>query len=256
MAGAVGQTATMAVTDRAIETWGRHIEDELTWVEAVVTYAVTHGQIDSPTAWVRSRHAPLSVYTTRAAVDEFIDRSWFPEHVFFLRQVPSLRFDTVHGSVVVTDVWGDTGYRTLLGRHGRDVLRLNTPLLRVAQRVLALSTATRKATEPRIETARVGWQITEPLRPRMRLQAWSSVATWPDDSETYGPKCGWVPEEYRVDRAGANRVVKAFLEVNEDADLAAAETRMSRLRKKVADDDGLDVGHGIALLEDLANRLR
>jgi len=234
---------------QAVVLWGRHLEDELAYIEVVVTYVLTHGPIDAPTAWVRGRLAPVRTFATREALDAFVSAAWFPEHVFYLRQVPGLRFDTGHGSVTVTDVWGETDYRTLRNKAAKQSLRVNSPLLHVAARVDELRVPRGDQLEPVIVVSLIGLQETEPLLPRARLQAWSSCTGWPSD----GPRCEWISEPNDISRSGATAVVKAFREVNDPDAIQAGLSLMDDARRCAAQNAGVDVTGGIAELERYAN---
>lgn len=239
--------------DSGAREWGRHLEDELALVEVIVAYVMSHGPIDAPTEWVRGRESPLRVFATRDSVDAFIASACFPEHVFYLRQVPALRFDTMHGAVMVTDVWGDTRFRALHGKHGRGSLRVDTPLVHVAQQIQKLRQPPNAVPQPVLVVTSIGWQDTELLLPRMRLRAWSSYAAWKDDAAYLGPSCDWWQEPHSVERAGVTAVARAFRTMNDPGVIAAAEHRLAVAHEAAAATAGVDVHGGIVDLERYAN---
>jgi len=118
--------------------WGRYLEDELVGVQMVIMNALTSGSIHLPTSSVRGRDAQPDLFATLEQAEAVVDSGWSPVIAFYIRQVPALRFDTLHGSVVVTDLWGETKYRPLRGVKARPALRIHAPLMAVAERVDAM----------------------------------------------------------------------------------------------------------------------
>ena len=86
--------------------WDRYLEDELVGVEMVMMNALTSGSIHLPTSSVRGREAQPDLFATSEQAEAVVDSAWNPDIAFNVRQVPALRFDTLHGSVVVADLWG------------------------------------------------------------------------------------------------------------------------------------------------------
>ena len=238
-----------------LRVWGRHLEDELSAVEAVIAYAVNDGSVRQSTEWVRGRHAPLNVFPTRGAFDAFIDVAWDPQRVFFVRQVPALRFDTVHGGVLVTDAWGDTDYRTLRAKAGVSALRVGAPLLQVARRVEELRGLRPAGQMPAIIVQPTGWQEIEVLRPRVHLRAWSSMAMSTVDAQGNDQAvCEWAVEPHRIARTGALAVVRACESGNDARAIAQGRAEMVAARRRAATRGGVDVLGGIADLERFANQ--
>jgi hypothetical protein len=196
------------MNDYGLGRWGKYLEAELMGLQIVRVHVLTSGPIEDPTSWVQGRIADPTLYLTAEAVHTTIEGSWAPDWVFFWREVPSVRFITDHGSVVVTDLWGDTQYRTLRGVKARAALTFDAPLIRAAERVELLSAMSK--TSPVIVTP-IGPDCVEPLLPRGSLQAWSSYAA-PDHEGGY--TCLWAKEANDYNRAGARSVMREFLAAN------------------------------------------
>lgn len=194
--------------DHGLGRWSKYLEAELTGLQLVTVHALTSGSINEPTSWIRGRAAEPTLHLTADTVCASVDAAWTPGFVFYWREIPSLRFTTEHGSVIVTDLWGDTQYRTLRGVKARSALVLDAPLIRAATRVEML--CSKGSTSPVLVTV-AGTQRVELLRPRVPLRAWSSCAAGDDD---VGFVCQWVAEENAYDRAGARAVIREFQLVN------------------------------------------
>ena len=224
--------------------WGRYLEDELVGVEIVIMNALTSGSIYLPTSSVRGRDAHPDLFATYEQAEAVVDSAWSPDIAFYVRQVPALRFDTMHGSVVVTDLWGDTKYRALRGVKARPALRIHAPLMAVAERVDSMR-ALRDVRPSDVVVTAVGWGETEALRPRVALRASSSYALGDAD----GLRREWIPEPNAYDRAGLRAVVGEFLRENDPTVVSEADGRFQSARRRIEGHDGVDVDAGIAAME-------
>ena len=199
------------MNDHGMGRWGKYLEAELIGLQLVRVHVLTSGPIEDPTSWVRGRIAEPTLYLTEEAATSAIYETWQPDRVFYWREVPSVRFITAHGSVVVTDLWGDTQYRTLRGVNARAALTLDAPLIRAATRVEMLSAKSRSST---VIVTVIGPECVEPLLPRGSLRAWSSYAIRLDAG---GYECMWANEVNDYKRAGARSVLREFLTANSTA---------------------------------------
>lgn len=234
------------------EVWGRHLEDELVWVEPVLTYVASHGPVDAPTDWIRGRESPIEVFSNRDHLYAFLEETWFPERVFYVRQVPALRFDTEHGSVVVTDIWGETGFGALRLKRSAGLLRIHAPLFPVAKTVAVLAGTPRGGVWPRFQVSRISFAPTEVLRPRVKLLAWSSYSSWPGGELASHPVCEWAVEPNSYQRRGVMAVGKAFLQVNDASEVQRAKALVDR-RSGAPSTNPASISTAIARLERYAN---
>jgi len=229
--------------------WGRYLEDELVGVQAVIMNAVTSGSIHLPSSSVRGRAAQPDLFTTLEQVEAMIDSAWLPDIAFYIRQVPALRFDTLHGGVVVADLWGDTKYRALRGVKARPALRVHAPLMAVAERVDQMRAM--RGVRPRdVVVTAVGWDEVDTLRPRVALRASSSYTRRDAD----GQRLEWTPEPNPYDRAGLRAVIAEFLRENDPTVVSEAEGLLQAARRRREGQDGVDVDAGIAAIENYLDR--
>ena len=70
-------------------------------VEMVIMIAVTSGSIHLPTSSARGHDAQPDLFATLELAEAVVDSAWSSVIACYVRQVPALRFDTLHGSVVV-----------------------------------------------------------------------------------------------------------------------------------------------------------
>lgn len=196
------------MNDHGLGRWGEFLEAELTGVQLAVTHALTIGSITTPSSWMRGRIAEPYFYLTADAVRAAVDAAWMPDLIFYWREIPSIQFMTAHGSVIVTDLWGASRYRTLRGAKARPALVVDAPLMRAASRVEML--CSKGSTSPVLVT-KVGTQEVDPLKPRVPLRAWSSYAAWDGDA---GDVCQWILEANAYDRAPIRAVIREFYAAN------------------------------------------
>jgi len=194
--------------DHGLGRWGEFLEAELTEVKLVVMHVLTSGSIAWPSSWIRGRTAEPTLYPTADAVREAVGAAWMHDLVFYWREVPSIQFVTAHGSIVVTDLWGDSRYRTLRGVKARTALEIDAPLMRAASRVEML--CSRGSTSPVLVT-QLGKEKIDPLRPRVPLRAWSSFAVWDGQD---GQACHWALEVNDYERSPVREVLRAFQAAN------------------------------------------
>ena len=233
----------------SLSAWGRHLEDELAGVASIVMTAVSVGSAEDPTAWVQGREAPLRLFRTSDEANAFIDATWDPARVCFVREVPALRFDTVHGSVTVTDVWGDTRYSVLRGARAQAALRIDTPLLQVARLVGSMQARRRTGELPVIVVEPIGWAETTLLPARTRLGAWSSYASWAGEIGESEVERSWAGEPNPLRAGVAVSIAGVFALANDRVALDRARASVVRAQRSVAAVDGVDVARGIADLE-------
>lgn len=233
--------------------WGRHREDELVGVASILLYVASHAPGESPTGEVRGRHLPLHAFTSESAFLEWGEGIWRPDHVVYGRQVPAVRFDTIHGSVAVADVWDDTGFAFLHRRPGSRALKVNTPLSHVAGWISHASRTVVGDDFPSFVVHPVGWAKTEPLPPRARLKAYASYLMGDGPVRGEGISSGggltWVNDGNDSDRSGVRGVVKAFRNVNPEQVREEARAAWDRASASAADMGGVDVPGGIAAIE-------
>ena len=225
--------------------WGRYLEDELVGVEMVIMNALTSGSIHLSTSSVRGRDAQPDLFATYEQAEAVVDSAWSPDIAFYVRQVPALRFDTMHGSVVVTDLWGETKYRALRGVKARPALRIHAPLMAVAERVHSMR-ALRDVRPSDVVVTAVGWGETEALRPRVTLHASSSYTA----GDGVGLRREWIPEPNAYDRAGLRAVVGEFLRENDPTVVSEADERFQAVRRRA----GVDAHEPAALLGEVSVR--
>ena len=207
------------MNDHGLGRWGQFLEAELIGLQLVTMHALTSGTIDMPSQWVRGRSAAPTLLLNADDVKTVVDATWLPDVVFAWREVPSIQFVTEHGSVIVTDLWGDTQYRSLCGVKARSALTLGAPLIRAATLVEQL--CHKGSTSPVLVTL-VGNERVDPLRQRVPLRAWSSYA---NPHEVKGEECAWLADENHYNRAGARAVLRNYLAANASIDTRGARQR-------------------------------
>lgn len=221
--------------------WGRHLEDELVGVAPILLYVASHAPGESPTGAIRGRSATLYAFTSQHDFEDWAAEIWSPDRAVFGRQVPALRFDTLHGSVVVADVWDDTGFEFLHRRPGNRTLKVHTPLAHVAGWISRAERTMVDDEVPVFAVHAIGWTETEPMPPRARFRAFASYAT--DDGFAF------VNDGNEDDRSGVRGVIRAFKSVNTKEVREEAGVLLDRSRASTADLSVVDVHRGIAAIE-------
>lgn len=170
---------------------GLILESHLTSVEVILCRALTHGSISDSTESIRGRGAKPTIHFTEKSMVVEIDSvlDFHVDEVFAVREIPALRFDSDHGSLVIADLWGDTRYRPLTGAKGRSLLNHLTPLITIAE---AAKQEASQTPHSQVVIAVIGAEETEVLKPRHRLVAYSSFRNpevgdfrWADDENNY-----------------------------------------------------------------------
>ena len=225
--------------------WGRHIEDELVGVAPVLLHAVTNASMDAGFDEIHCRNTEWTCLIGEEAVADYADEHWAPTQVVHVRELPGLRFDTLHGSVVVADVWNDTAFRFLRVKPGKTSLLIDTPLRSIADLVCQAERTPGSEAFPAFFVAAIGWQEVPLLRPRGGIHRHS---TWtmegPDGFEVH-----WAKEPLEYDLKGVRAVIRAFKALNDEQAREMAALRFERSREASANPDGVDVASGIAALE-------
>ncbi|MBM3685574.1 MAG: hypothetical protein FJW85_01020 [Actinobacteria bacterium] len=233
--------------------WGRHLEDELVGVTPILLYVASHAPGESPTGEVRSRGAALHVFASEWAFLEWGQEMWRPDHAVYGRQVPAIRFDTLHGSVAVADVWDDTGFEFLHRRPGNRALKISTPLSHVAGWISHAERTVVDEEFPVFVVQTIGWAETEPMPQRARFRAYASYLMGDGLVRGGGIEAEggltWVNDGNDSDRSGVRGVVKAFKSINTEAVRAEARAAWERASASTADPSEVDVYGGIAAIE-------
>lgn len=233
--------------------WGRHLEDELVGVAPILLYVASHAPGESPTGEIRSRSAAFHVFTSQSDFEEWAAEIWRPDRAVYGRQVPAVRFDTVHGSVAVGELWDDTGFEFLHRKPGNRALKVNTPLSHVAGWISQAAHTLVDDEFPVFVISPIGWAETEPMPPRKPLRGFASYAAAESETEDSDRLRA---EGYHLlndgndaDRRGVRGVIKAFRSVNTEAARLEARATLDRARSAAADVGGVDVNSGIAEIE-------
>jgi hypothetical protein len=224
--------------------WGRHVDDELVGVAPVVLNlaCVVPNEPDVGEVWGNA--TPRQFLVNKADMQAFAQARWSPESNVHVWEVPGLRFDTVHGSVVVADRYNETEFAFLLSNEGRKAMRLGTPLRSVAALIHWAEATLGEEGYPEFFVAAIGWRATEPLA-RASLRHYVAFAPEvPGDSPF---EWGWMPED--VDASGVRAARKIFVCVNSKENRDEAMLVWERARAASAETDGVDVHAGIADLE-------
>jgi len=233
--------------------WGRHLEDELVGVAPILLYVASHASGESPTGEIRSRSAALHVFTLQSDFEEWAAEIWRPDRAVYGRQVPAIRFDTVHGSVAVGEVWDDTGFAFLHRKPGNQALKVNTPLSHVAGWISQAARTPVGDEFPVFVVSPIGWAETEPMPPRKPLRGFASYPESESATEysDYLQGRGYclVNDGNDADRSGVRGVIKAFRSVNTEAARLQARATLDRARTAAAGVGGVDVSGGIAAIE-------
>lgn len=217
------------------------MEDDLVGVAPILLYVASIAPGESPTGEIRSRKATLHVFTSQSEFEDWAAYVWLPDRAVFGRQVPAVRFDTLHGSVVVADVWDDTGFEFLHGKPGNRALKVNTPLAHVAGWISRAASTLVDDEFPVFVVQAIGWAKTEPMPPRAPFRNFASYAT--DDGFTF------MNDGHDDDRSGVRGVVRAFRSINTKAVREEARAALDRASTSAADMGGADVRSGIAAIE-------
>ena len=207
----------------------------------ILLYVASYAPGESPTGEIRSRNATLYVFTSQSDFEDWATDVWLPDRAVFGRQVPALRFDTLHGSVVVADVWDDTGFEFLHGKPGNRALKINTPLAHVAGWISRAARTVVDDTFPAFVVRAIGWAETEPMPPRAPFRNFASYATV--DGFTF------INDGHDEDRSGVRGVIRAFRSINTKAVREEARAALDRASTSAADMGGADVHSGIAAIE-------
>lgn len=210
-------------------------------VAPILLYVASYAPGESPTGEIRSRNATLYVFTSQSDFEDWATDVWLPDRAIFGRQVPALRFDTLHGSVVVADVWDDTGFEFLHGKPGNRALKVNTPLSHVAGWISRAARTVVDDAFPAFVVRAIGWAETEPMPPRAPFRNFASYATV--DGFTF------INDGNDGDRSGVRGVIRAFRSINTKAVREEARAALNRASASAADMDGVDEYRGIAAIE-------
>lgn len=233
--------------------WGRHLEDELVGVAPILLYVASHAPGGSPTGAIRGRSATLHVFTSQGEFEDWAAEIWRPDRAVYGRQVPAIRFDTLHGSVAVGEVWDDTGFEFLHRKPGNRALKLNTPLSHVAGWISQAARTPVDDEFPVFVISPIGWAETEPMPPRGPLRGFASYASMEPEDEyddhVWGGGFHFVNDGNDADRSGVRGVIKAFKSINTEAARREASVALDRARTAAADVGGVDVSGGIADIE-------
>jgi hypothetical protein len=233
--------------------WGRHLEDELVGVAPILLNVASHAPGESPTGEIRSRSATLHVFTSQDQFEEWAGEIWRNDRAVYGRQVPAIRFDTVHGSVAVGEMWDDTGFEFLHRKPGNRALKVNTPLSHVAGWISQAARTPVDDEFPVFVISPIGWAETEPMPPRKPLRGFASYAA--AESETEDSDRLWDEGYYLIndgndaERSGVRGVIKAFRSVNTEAVRLEASATLDLARTAAADLGGVDLNGGIAEIE-------
>ena len=221
--------------------WGRHLEDELVGVAPILLYVASRAPGESPTGEIRSRNATLYVFTSQSDFENWAADVWLPDRAVYGRQVPAIRFDTVHGSVAVADVWDDTGFEFLHRKPGNRTLKVNTPLSHVAGWINRAARTVVNEEFPVFVVHAIGWADTESMPPRAPFRAFASYAT----AEGFT----LINDGNDHDRSGVRGVINAFRSTNTEAVRVEARTALDRASASAADMGRVNVDGGIAAIE-------
>lgn len=237
--------------------WGRHLEDELVGVAPILLYVASHSSGESPTGEIRSRSATLHVFTSQSDFEEWVAEIWRPHRAVYGRQVPAIRFDTVHGSVAVGEMWDDTGFEFLHRKPGNRALKVNTPLSHVAGWISQAARTPVDGEFPVFVISPIGWAETEPMPPRKPLRGFASYAAeeFATAYSDYLREGGYrlINDGNDADRSGVRGVIKAFRSVNTEAARIEARATLDRARSVASDVGGGDVNGGITQIERFLN---
>lgn len=191
---------------------GLILESDLTGVEVIKCCVLTHGWIQDSTESVRGRDAKPSLHLTEDSmfgeINSILDSN--PDFVFAYREIPALRFDSNHGSLLVADLWGDTSYKPFTGVKGRKYLTDTTSLLRIAQAAQAQAA---KTPGSQVTVSVIGQEKTTPLKPRGRLLAFSSYTIFSDDPADFWAQLEWAEDGNDYKATHARSVRKNFAKV-------------------------------------------
>jgi hypothetical protein len=233
--------------------WGRHLEDELMGVAPILLYVASHAPGESPTGEIRSRSATLHIFTSQSDFEEWAADIWRPDRAVYGRQVPAIRFDTVHGSVAVGEMWDDTGFEFLHRKPGNRALKVNTPLSHVAGWISQAARTVVHDELPVFVISPIGWTETEPMPPRKPLRGFASYAAVESATaySDYRRDEGYylINDGNDADRSGVRGLIEAFSSVNTEAVRLEARATLDRARSAAADLGRVDVNGGIAEIE-------
>jgi hypothetical protein len=234
----------MVVKKPLFSAWGRHVDDELVGVAPVLLNLACVVPNEPGVGEVWGNATPRQFLVNKADMHAFGRARCSPGATVHVWEVPGLRFDTVHGSVVVADRYNETDFAFLLSKEGRRALRLNTPLRSVAALVHWAEATLGQEGYPEFFVAAIGWRDTEALT-RASLRHY--VAFAPEVPRDSPFEWGWSPED--VDSSGVRAARKVFVSVNTKKARDEAMLLWEQARAASAETDGVDVHAGIADLE-------
>lgn len=232
------------MSEAPLAAWGRHLDDELVDVVPVVLNVGVVVPIDMTLGDVYSPETPGRLLVNKADVHAYAQENWTrwtPVHVW---EVPGLRFDTIHGSVVVADRWNDTEFAFLTTKAGRRALKINAPLRNIAGLVHWAEHTPGPEGFPEFHIAAIGWRETDRLTQAMPRHYSTCAADDLEDS-TFE----WAQEYEDVSFEGVRAVRKAFRTVNSKECRDEAKRAWDLARAASDENDGIDVHAGIAQLE-------
>lgn len=224
--------------------WGRHVDDELVGVVPVVVNFGCVVPIEADVGEIWGGATPRQLFINRADMQAFGRARCSPEDSVHVWELPGLRFDTIHGSVVVVDQYNDTEFAFLRSKEGRRALRINTPLRNVAA-LIHLAGQTRYEEEfPEMLVVAIGWRETQPLTRASLRHYVAFLSDTPGDSSI---QWGWRQED--ADATGVRAARRIFSSVNRKEVRDEALLAWERARVASAEAQGVDVHAGIAEIE-------
>lgn len=240
-----GRQRGFVVKKSPFSAWGRHVDDELVGVVPVVVSFGCVVPIEADVGEVWGSATPRQLLMNKAGMQAFGQARFSPEESVHVWEMPGLRFDTLHGSVVVVDRYNDTEFAFLRSKEGRRALRVNTPLRNVAALIHWAGQTRYEEEYPELLVAALGWRETQPLT---RASLRHHVAFTSD-----------TPGDSSIEWGGGPRPPTRLASARHEGSLAASIARKSAMRPyspgralgraASAETEGVDVHAGIADLE-------
>jgi len=192
------------------------LDSDVTGFEIVYGYVLTFGSVHSPTIEIRGRNAVPSLLLSEDTALTAMHALWVPERVFSIRSIPALRFDSTAGSLLVADLWGDSGYWAFTYAKSQHLLTLGIPMSAIAAAAEQMRIGNSRRPSATIFMRATTPEETTVMPPRGRLPYVTSMMI--DDYFV-----GWAQEQNRYPRAPINAIRKIRSELNPAPAPAPAE---------------------------------
>jgi hypothetical protein len=221
--------------------WGALRETELAGVDIGLAQVLVHAPLDAPYAWVHGREIPKAVFPSLNAALGGAQELVISGHVFYIRSAPSVILKTVQGAVLVVDIWGDSKYRALSSKSGRDNVTIGKPIGAIIDRIHASATPKHKDSNvAEFFLEHIRWDAYDPFPKHKKMTSLSNYVV------EGSPNIDFVEEENLTPRAHMGKVLKTFRDVNSAKEIHATERLLTQARASATESSSGEAESGLA----------